>query len=406
LTVAAIDTTDTRPAFSNYGSCVDLFAPGVDITSDWNAGDQATKTLSGTSVSAPHVAGTAALYLEAHPGATPAQVASALTSNATPNHVTDPGPGSPNRLDYAAFVVLPVRIFGQDAIDTSIAVSQRAFATPASAGAVVLARSDFFSDALAGGPLAAAHGAPLLITPGAAVRSSLDPRVLTEIRRVLPDGHTVYILGGPLALAPGIDATLEGAGYTVVRVQGPNLFATAVAIAGTLGNPATVFEATGLGFADALSAVPAAIHAAGAIVLTNGPVQAPETAAYLAAHPPTTRYAIGGPLAAAGADPAAIAVFGADLYGTSAAVATTFLAQEAVFGAATGLNYPDALAGGVFMATGGRLGPMLLVNTAKPVPGPIAGYLGSQAVGTQGFVFGGPLAVGGDVLGALQAAIG
>ena len=74
-------------------------------------------------------------------------------------------------------------------------------------------------------------------------------------------------------------------------------------------------------------------------------------------------------------------------------------------GAAFGQD-ADALAGGVFMATGGRLGPMLLVNTARPVPAPIAGYLGTQALGTQGFVFGGPLAVGGDVRVALQAAIG
>jgi len=76
------------------------------------------------------------------------------------------------------------------------------------------------------------------------------------------------------------------------------------------------------------------------------------------------------------------------------------------FGAATGLNYPDALAGGVYMATGGRLGPMLLVNTHAPLPAPITTYLGLLGVGTQGYVFGGPLAVGDDVLTALDAAIG
>ena len=293
-----------------------------------------------------------------------------------------------------------------DAIGTAIAVSQAAFPTGSASG-LVLARSDFFSDALTGGPLAAKVGGPLLITPGTPLSASLDSRVLAEIQRVLPTGKTVYILGGPAALSPNIDAALTSAGYVVQRVQGANLFATAVAVANQLGNPSTVFEATGLFFADALSAGPVAIHAGGAILLTDGTVQAPETAAYLAAHSGDTRYAIGGPLAAFGADPAAIGVYGTDLYGTSAAVATRFLAHAAVYGAATGLNYPDALVAGVFMATGGRLGPVLLVNTNTPLPGVITAYLNTLAAGTPGYVFGGPVAVAEpSVDEALQAAVG
>jgi putative cell wall-binding protein len=301
---------------------------------------------------------------------------------------------------------LPTRIFGVDAIGTAIAVSQAEFPTGGSASAVVLARSDFFSDALAGGPLAANVGGPLLITPGTPMSSNLDARVLAEIQRVLPSTKTVYILGGPLALSPTIDTALVGQGYVVVRVQGANEYATAVTIANQLGNPSTVFEATGLFFADALSAVPATIHAHGAILLTNGTTQAPETLTYIAAHIGDTRYAIGGPLAAFGADPSATPVFGADLYGTSAKVATTFLPGAAIYGAATGLDFPDALAGGVYMATGGRLGPVLLVNTNAPLPGPISGYLHTLTIGTPGFVFGGPIAVADNVLAALQAAVG
>ena len=300
---------------------------------------------------------------------------------------------------------LPTRIMGVDAIGTSIATSLAEFPSPGSAGAVVLARSDFFSDALAGGPLAAAKNAPLLITPGAPA-SSMDSRVQAEILRVLPAGKTVYILGGPAAISLSIDTTLEGLGYTVVRVPGVNEYATAVLIANLLGNPSTIFEATGLFFADALSAVPAAIHTGGAILLTNGATQAPETLAYIAAHIGDTRYAIGGPLAAFGADPSAIGVFGPDLFGTSAAVATRFLPHAAIYGAATGLDFPDALGGGVYMATGGRLGPVLLVNTHAPLPLPISAYLFTLAVGTPGIVFGGPVAVGNDVLPALQAAVG
>jgi len=312
---------------------------------------------------------------------------------------------------------IPTPIFGQDAIATAIAVSQAEFPgssslslnAPAASGlasAVVLARSDFFSDALAGGPLAAKVDGPLLITPGASASSSVDPRVLAEIQRVLPAGKTVYLLGGPLALDPGIDTALTHLGFTVQRIRGANEFATAVEIASVLGNPSTIFEATGLNFPDPLSAVPAAIHTGGAILLTNGSTQAPETATYLAAHPPATRYAIGGPLAAFGADPSATPVFGPDAFGTSAAVATTFFPHAAIFGAATGLDYPDALTGAVYMATGGRLGPVLLVNTHSPLPPTIAAYLGQLGAGAHGYVFGGPLAVAPDVFTALQAASG
>jgi hypothetical protein len=293
------------------------------------------------------------------------------------------------------------RIYGADAIGTSIAISQAEFPAAGSAGGVVLARSDYFSDALTGGPLAAMVGGPLLITPGATLSSNLDPRVQSEIERVLPPGKTVYVLGGPEALSPNIDTTLENLGYDVVRVAGTDAYGTAVAIAGQLGDPSTIFEATGTNFADALSAVPAAIQAHGAILLTDGATQAPETAAYLAAHPSDTRYAIGGPLAASGADPSATAVWGADLYGTSAAVAKRFFPKANTFGAATALNFPDALSGGVFMGSSSHLGPMLLVGLSLPLPSTISDFLGSEPNLTNAYLFGGPLAVGDDVLGAL-----
>ena len=181
----------------------------------------------------------------------------------------------------------------------------------------------------------------------------------------------------------------------------PTSTATAVAIADQLGNPGTVFEATGLHFADSLSAVPAAIQAHGAILLTNGAVQAPETAAYLAAHASATRYAIGGPLAAAGADPGAIAVWGQDLFGTSAAVAQAFFPNATTFGIATGFDFPDALSGGVFMGHPSHLGPMLLVTTHLPIPTSIDEYLSQATHVAHGYIFGGPLAVGDDVAGVL-----
>ncbi|MGX1154859.1 subtilisin family serine protease [Streptomyces albogriseolus] len=100
ITVGATTSTDARAGYSNYGSVLDLFAPGSSITSAWRTSDSATNTISGTSMASPHVAGAAALYLAGNPSATPAQVSSALTSSATTGVVTSPGSGSPNRLLY------------------------------------------------------------------------------------------------------------------------------------------------------------------------------------------------------------------------------------------------------------------------------------------------------------------
>jgi putative cell wall-binding protein len=225
---------------------------------------------------------------------------------------------------------------------------------------------------------------------------------MAEISRVLVPGGTVYVLGGTGALSPVVDTALAARGFRVQRVFGSDEYSTAVAIAHQLGDPTTVFEATGHSFADALSAVPAAIKAHGAILLTNGNVQASATAAYLAAHPSDTRYAIGGSMAAAGADPSATAVFGTDLYGTSAAVAAKFFPAAASFAVATGLKFPDALSGGVM--EGASAGPMLLVPESGALPAAITSYLQSQSTTlTSGVIFGGSSAVSDTVVGELIA---
>lgn len=102
LTVGATNDSDTKASWSNYGTCVDLFAPGVGITS--TTMDGGTATWNGTSMASPHVAGVAALYLQADPTASPAAVAQALTQQATQNVVISPGTGSPNRLLYSLVV--------------------------------------------------------------------------------------------------------------------------------------------------------------------------------------------------------------------------------------------------------------------------------------------------------------
>ncbi|GBF05257.1 peptidase S8/S53 subtilisin kexin sedolisin [Deinococcus aerius] len=101
ITVGATTRTDSRDTgYSNYGSCLDIFAPGTGITSAWIGSTTATNTISGTSMATPHVAGAAALILANNPSYTTAQVTSALVNGATTGKVTNAGTGSPNRLLY------------------------------------------------------------------------------------------------------------------------------------------------------------------------------------------------------------------------------------------------------------------------------------------------------------------
>ncbi len=107
ITVGSTTSTDARSSFSNYGTCVDIFAPGSSITSAWYTSNTATNTISGTSMATPHVAGVAALALQATPSASPATVTNTIISSATTGVVGSPGSGSPNRLLYSLLTSNP-----------------------------------------------------------------------------------------------------------------------------------------------------------------------------------------------------------------------------------------------------------------------------------------------------------
>ncbi|MFJ3703388.1 MULTISPECIES: S8 family peptidase [Streptomyces] len=98
ITVASSTEDDEQSSFSNFGSVVDIYAPGSDITSAWNDSDDATNTISGTSMATPHVVGAAAVYLGGHPDATPEEVATALTEGATPDAISNATEGTANKL--------------------------------------------------------------------------------------------------------------------------------------------------------------------------------------------------------------------------------------------------------------------------------------------------------------------
>ena len=103
ITVGSTTTTDARSSFSNFGTCLDIFAPGSGILSAYATSNTATATLSGTSMASPHVAGVAALYKQVNPSASATTVRNAIVNGATTNVVTNPGSGSPNRLLYSLF---------------------------------------------------------------------------------------------------------------------------------------------------------------------------------------------------------------------------------------------------------------------------------------------------------------
>ncbi|WP_239571433.1 S8 family serine peptidase [Lentzea nigeriaca] len=165
ITVGAVDKTDIKASFSNYGTCVDIFAPGVSITSSTFASDTSTGLMSGTSMATPHVAGAAVLHLAANPTATAAQVQTALLTTATTGSVASAMTGSPNRLLYTgAAATTPlaplvysttsdVAIPGTGTITSPITVSGRAGNAPATLRVTVdikhTARGDLTIDLLA-----------------------------------------------------------------------------------------------------------------------------------------------------------------------------------------------------------------------------------------------------------------
>lgn len=197
ITVAATGSNDARAPFSNIGTCVDLFAPGVDITSAYIDSDTGTRTASGTSMAAPHVAGAAALILANHPTYTPAQVAQQLVADATPGVVTDPGTGSPNRLLHIS-PTTPADDFTLTATPASGTVTVGGTVSTTIAGTVTRGAAQ---------PVAlTASGAP------AGATASFTPANISS-----NGSATLTINVGPTTLAGDYTITVLGTGNGVIR---------------------------------------------------------------------------------------------------------------------------------------------------------------------------------------------
>ncbi|MEY9893465.1 putative cell wall-binding protein [Catenulispora sp. MAP5-51] len=301
------------------------------------------------------------------------------------------------------------RIAGNDRYETGIKISQQQYPNNGSANAVVLAVGANFPDALSGAPLAKKVGGPLLLTPG----NVSDAEVVNEIHRVLKPGGKVYVLGGTGAISQTVVNGLGLPAAQITRIGGVDRYDTSLKIAAAMGNPDHVVLATGVGFADALSAGPLAGNtfadngAPAAILLTNDKVMNPAVAAY--AHHAKAVAAVGGQAVTAAANahiPNVTGFAGYDRYDTAARVAATFHGEH-IAGVATGLSFADALTGAAQLAEAD--GPLVLTNVTN-LPSFSANALHGigASLGGAGLIeiFGGPVAINQATEYAIAAAAG
>jgi hypothetical protein len=263
------------------------------------------------------------------------------------------------------------RLAGATRISTSVAVADAAYgAGKTKASVAVLSRDDNFADALPGNALAAEKHGPLLLTGSGA----LDPATRTELSKVLAPGSVVYLLGGPQALSPEVEAQIKAMNLVPRRLAGPDRFSTAVAIAAEVSpHPHTVLVATGRNYPDALAAgAAAATDPDGGVVLLSDDSALPTaTRSYLTGVDPSKTHVYGvgvqgvNALNTLSGFPGHFTPLeGGDRYATDLAVAgdATLFPAIASAGVATALNWPDALSGGAFI--GAQHGPLLLIDSS------------------------------------------
>lgn len=312
------------------------------------------------------------------------------------------------------------RLYGADRYATAVAASFTAWPDAGQSGAaqaVVLSRGDEYADALGGAALAGAAAAPLLLTPTAALPQNVED----EIVRVLGKTGTVYILGGAGAVSGAVESRLTGLGLTVVRLSGADRFETSVKVAertATLlpgGAPQFVMATTGQNFPDGLAAGATAGGYQATVVLTRDEAVPSPVKTYLdgMASANVPLFAVGGSAAAAPVSWDHVIV-GQDRYETAGKVATEFWGDPNTtnddpteVGLATGMDWPDALSGGAFMA---GYGPLLLSRTDSLTTTTATAATAVVTSATprtvqQGWVFGGPAVVGATPFNEFQTIV-
>ena len=282
-----------------------------------------------------------------------------------------------------------VRLAGPARIETSVAVGQQAW--PDGAAAAVLARQDVEADALAGAALAAAVDGPLLLTP----RDGLTGPVATELRRLLPDGARVYVLGGVAALSDDVVVDVQQLGFGTVRLSGDSRIETSLAIAREaatqIGEVDHVLVADAFDFPWALMAGAAAGANDGVVITTNASGLTDAARVFISEHPGATVTAVGP--AASTAIPEARSIDGTDAYDTSVLLAREFFPDATRVGVASGERFPDGLGGGAFSAS---LGMPLLLTPGDTLATAVSSHLDSGSW-NEIWMMGGEAALGGDV---------
>ncbi len=287
---------------------------------------------------------------------------------------------------------------GDDRYATAVEVSKAGWEDGASV--VILARGDFYADALAGVPLAYANNAPILLT-----RPNELPTVTRdEIIRL--KASKIYILGGQAAISKSVEDRLESMGIEVQRISGSSRYATATAIAEELGSNGPVFLVSGENFPDALSAASYAAVLGAPILLVRGNEVPEEVLAAISALNPSTVYVIGGTAVISDGVfnqlPNPQRISGSDRYGTAVALAEFFAEEITELYIASGLDTfggADALAGAALAAKRGT-GILLVGNT---LPDSVAEFLGKRI--QNAFILGGKSAVSAEVARAIEEAL-
>ncbi|MFC4712825.1 S8 family serine peptidase [Planococcus dechangensis] len=367
LAVASTDAGDKRSEFSNYGLWVDIAAPGSNIFSilptDPAIGYESFGELSGTSMSTPIVSGAAALLKAHEPNLTGNDIMGRLMLTATDLGVKgkDPYYGY-GRLNINEALKMDAtkwsnRIAGANRYETAVNISKAGWSD---ASTVVIATGTDFPDALAGGPLAYGEGAPILLTKG----DTLHPDTAAEIRRL--GASNAILLGSTGALSVKVEAQIKNIGLEITRIGGQTRYETAALIAKRIPSKRAVIT-NGQNFPDVLSVSPYAAKQGIPILLTRTTSLPPETKAALAGKSSTI---VTGGTGAISAEvfkqlPGAERFGGATRYDTGKLINQRLpMGNQKAF-IATGMNFPDALAGSVLAA---KVDAPILLTAKNSVP--------------------------------------